>query len=145
MHRLFRKQHDILGDLDGPLVGAGQELPGTCETLAWWRARNTAQQALSHEISVLSSGQWLRRNPEQGRLPGEAGDAPPLSPTSPLLPLGGQDRYGVAVRHAYDLANELNRSSGRGTARERVRCSRTNKAALRLRGTVYPPVHDASR
>ena len=27
MHRSFREQHDVFGDLDGPLVGAGQQLP----------------------------------------------------------------------------------------------------------------------
>ena len=34
MHRSFREQHDVLGDLDDALVGAGQQLPGTRETLA---------------------------------------------------------------------------------------------------------------
>jgi hypothetical protein len=34
MDHLFREQHDVLGDLDGALVGAGQQLPGTHETLA---------------------------------------------------------------------------------------------------------------
>ena len=34
MHRSFREQHDVLGDLDDALVGAGQQLPGTREALA---------------------------------------------------------------------------------------------------------------
>ena len=34
MHRSFGEEHDIFGDLDGPFVGAGQQLPGTLETRA---------------------------------------------------------------------------------------------------------------
>ncbi|MGI8425488.1 MAG: hypothetical protein ACR2M4_02600, partial [Actinomycetota bacterium] len=31
MHRSFGEQYDVFGDHDGPLVGAGQQLPGTFE------------------------------------------------------------------------------------------------------------------
>ncbi len=34
MHRSFGEQYDVFGDLDGPLVGAGQQPPGTFEALA---------------------------------------------------------------------------------------------------------------
>ena len=34
MDRSFREQHDVLGDFDDALVGAGQQLSGTRETLA---------------------------------------------------------------------------------------------------------------
>ena len=34
MHRSFREQHDVFWDLDGALVGAGQQLPGALKALA---------------------------------------------------------------------------------------------------------------
>ena len=34
MDRSFGEQHDVFGDLDGPLVGVGQQLPATREALA---------------------------------------------------------------------------------------------------------------
>jgi hypothetical protein len=34
MHRSFGEEDHIFGDLDGPFVGAGQQLPGTLEARA---------------------------------------------------------------------------------------------------------------
>jgi len=56
MHRSFREQHDVLGDLDGALVGAGHLLQARSKRSLWWSARS---------VKIACPPGWRQRIPER--------------------------------------------------------------------------------